>query len=58
MDTKHAEQVAEDLIASRLQQSGLFVAKPKFDQLGTDLLVFSEVGDGSSSAELNAKADQ
>ncbi len=34
------EHTAEDLISYKLQQCGLWIAKPKFDVLGTDLIVF------------------
>jgi hypothetical protein len=46
LDTSHLEKTAEGKIASELQAAGLLVAKPKFDQKGTDLLVFAEMKDG------------
>jgi len=55
MDTSRQAYVAEDLIAHRLQQSGLLVAKPKFDQLGTDLLVFKAIGDGVKFCRIQCK---
>jgi hypothetical protein len=45
MDTKNLEEVAENFISGELQRAGLLVAKPKFDQKGTDLLVFAEMQD-------------
>jgi hypothetical protein len=55
MDTTLLEYVAEDLISHRLQQGGLLVAKPKFDQQGTDLLTFAEVGDGVKFCRIQCK---
>lgn len=47
MDTTHIAYTAEDLIAHKLQRYGLLVAKPKFDQSGTDLIALDEVKDGA-----------
>lgn len=55
MDTSHLEYVAEDLIAHRLQQAGLFVAKPKFDAEGTDLVAFREMADGVKFCRIQCK---
>ena len=37
VDTSVKEYTAEDLITYKLQRSGIYVAKPKFDMDGTDL---------------------
>ena len=55
MDTSHLEYVAEDLIAHRLQQAGLFVAKPKFDAEGTDLVAFRQMADGVKFCRIQCK---
>ncbi|HPB90688.1 MAG TPA: hypothetical protein PLD80_04140 [Rugosibacter sp.] len=54
-DTSHLSHVAEDLIAHHLQRSGLLVAKPKNDQLGTDLLVFAQIADGVKFCRVQCK---
>jgi hypothetical protein len=55
VDTKNLEQVAESLIAHKLQQAGMLVAKPKFDVKGTDLLAFVEMGDGVKFCRIQCK---
>lgn len=55
MDTSVLENVAEDLITHELQHYGLLVAKPKNDQNGTDLIVFSEIADGVKFCRAQAK---
>ncbi len=55
MDTSRQAYVAEDLVAHRLQQVGILVAKPKFDRVGTDLLGFIEMGDGVKFCRIQCK---
>ncbi|KQV53298.1 hypothetical protein ASC95_11150 [Pelomonas sp. Root1217] len=55
MDTSILENVAEDLISHRLQQAGLLVAKPKFDQAGADLLAFAGMADGVKFCRIQCK---
>jgi len=55
MDTTKLAYVAEDLIAHKLQNGGILVAKPKFDQLGADLLGFIEVGDDAKLCRIQCK---
>ncbi|WP_216362511.1 hypothetical protein [Bowmanella denitrificans] len=55
MDTSQLENEAESYISSRLANAGLLVAKPKFDHLGTDLLVFSEMNDGLKFCRIQCK---
>ena len=55
LDTSQLENIAEDTISSRLQQSGILVAKPKFDILGTDLLAFLEMRDGIKFCRIQSK---
>jgi hypothetical protein len=47
MDTSVLEYTAEDLVAHKLQRSGILVAKPRFDQEGADLLGLLQVRDGA-----------
>lgn len=54
-DTSHLSHVAEDLITHHLQRSGLLVAKPKNDQLETDLLVFGQIADGVKFCRIQCK---
>ena len=55
MDTAHLEYTAEDLIAHKLQQSGMLVAKPKFDRNGADLLCFLHVCDAAKFCRVQCK---
>jgi hypothetical protein len=55
MDTIRLSNVAEDLISHKLQRAGMLVAKPKFDQAGTDLLAFVEIGDGVKFCRIQCK---
>jgi len=55
MDTTHLEYTAEDLIAHKLQRSGLLVAKPKFDRDGADLIALLEVADGAKFCRIQCK---
>lgn len=55
VDTSHLAHIAEDLITHHLQRSGLLVAKPKNDQLGTDLLVFDQIADGVKFCRVQCK---
>ena len=55
MDTSLLEYTAEDLIAHKLQRSGLLVAKPRFDQQGADLLAMLQVGDGARFCRVQCK---
>lgn len=54
-DTSHLAHIAEDLITHHLQRSGLLVAKPKNDRLGTDLLVFDQIADGVKFCRVQCK---
>lgn len=54
-DTTIMEYTAEDLIAHKLLRSGVLVAKPKFDQEGTDLLAFVGVSDGAKFCRIQCK---
>tara|TARA_R110001592_G_scaffold7032_3_gene39521 strand:+ start:66022 stop:66480 length:459 start_codon:yes stop_codon:yes gene_type:complete len=58
MDTSTLENIAEDYISHRLQRSGMLVAKPKNDRLGTDLLVFDEINDGVKFCRVQAKGSE
>ena len=55
MDTTLMEYTAEDLIAHKLQRSGILVAKPKFDREGTDLIALKEVNDGARFCRIQCK---
>lgn len=55
MDTSIMEYTAEDLISHKLTRAGLLVAKPKFDQDGSDLLIFLDVGDGAKFCRVQCK---
>lgn len=55
MDTSVLAYTAEDLIAHRLQRSGILVAKPRFDQSGADLLAILQVRDGARFARVQCK---
>jgi hypothetical protein len=55
MDTSIMEYTAEDLIAHKLQRSGILVAKPKFDQEGADLLALDTVNDGAKFCRIQCK---
>ena len=55
MDTSNLEHIAEDRISSELQGAGLLVAKPKFDEKGTDLLVYLEMDDGAWFCRVQCK---
>lgn len=54
-DTTIMEYTAEDLIAHKLQRSGLLVAKPKFDHDGADLLVLLDVKDNAKFCRVQCK---
>lgn len=55
MDTSKMEHTAEDLIAYRLQRSDIFVAKPKNDLDGTDLMAYLEMKDGIKFCRIQCK---
>lgn len=55
MDSSIMEYTAEDLISHKLSREGLLVAKPKFDQAGSDLLIFLDVGDGAKFCRVQCK---
>ena len=55
MDNSILEYTAEDLIAHKLQRSGILVAKPKFDNIGADLLAFLAVSDGAKFCRIQCK---
>lgn len=55
MDTTHIAYTAEDFIAHTLQKNGFLVAKPKFDQNGTDLIAFLTVKDGAKFGRIQCK---
>ncbi|MEA1995861.1 MAG: hypothetical protein U9N18_06940 [Campylobacterota bacterium] len=42
-DTTMKEHIAEDLITSELQRSGIYITKPKFDTDGTDLFAMLKI---------------
>lgn len=54
-DTSIMEYTAEDLIAHKLGRAKILVAKPKFDQLGADLLGLLTVGDGAKFCRIQSK---
>lgn len=54
-DTSVMEYTAEDLIAHRLQRFGILVAKPKFDQLGTDLIALRGVQKSAKFCRIQCK---
>ncbi|MEJ0039353.1 MAG: hypothetical protein WDO68_25425 [Gammaproteobacteria bacterium] len=49
------EYTAEDLVSHRLQRVGVLVAKPKFDQLGTDLIGLVGVTDNAKFCRIQCK---
>ncbi len=55
MDTSLMEYTAEDLVAHKLQRSGILIAKPRFDQEGADLLAFLQVKDGAKFCRIQCK---
>ena len=55
MDTKRLEQIAETFIVSRLQDAGILVAKPFFDQLGADLIGFTSIDDKEKFCRIQSK---
>ncbi|WP_211279484.1 hypothetical protein [Cognaticolwellia mytili] len=55
MDTSVLENTAESKIAHELQKNGLLVAKPYFDQNGTDLLAFMNMSDGVKFCRIQSK---
>jgi hypothetical protein len=55
MDNVHFENIAEDFISSILQRGSLFVAKPKFDRKGADLIALLEVDDGAKFCRIQCK---
>lgn len=55
MDNAHLENTAEDYISSILQRGSLFVAKPKFDRKGADLIALLEVDDGAKFCRIQCK---
>ena len=55
MDTAHLENTAEDYISSILQRGSLFIAKPKFDKRGADLIALLEVDDGAKFCRIQCK---
>jgi hypothetical protein len=55
VDTSVLENIAESKIAHELQKSGILVAKPFFDQNGTDLLAFMNMSDGVKFCRIQSK---
>ncbi len=55
MDTKRLEQIGKDFISSTLQDSGILVAEPRFDRLGTDLIGFTSVDDEGKFCRIQCK---
>jgi len=55
MDTKRLEQIGKDFISSTLQDSGILVAEPRFDCLGTDLIGFTSVDDEGKFCRIQCK---
>lgn len=55
MDTTTFAYVAEDRIAYELQRGGIFVAKPRFDFGGADLLGMLKVGDDAKFCRIQCK---
>ena len=49
------EYTAEDLIAHKLERSGILVAKPKFDHDGADLLALLDVKDNAKFCRIQCK---
>jgi hypothetical protein len=55
VDTKQLENIAEDRISHELSNANLLVAKPRFDQQGTDLVAFMEMRDGVKFCRIQCK---
>jgi len=55
MDTKRLEQIGETFVISRLLSAGILVAKPFFDQSGTDLVGFTSVDDRARFCRIQCK---
>lgn len=55
MDTKLLEQVGETFVTSTLLSAGILVAKPFFDELGTDLIGFTSVDDKARFCRIQCK---
>lgn len=55
MDTSVLENIAELKIAHELQKHNILIAKPYFDQNGTDLLAFSKMEDGVKFCRVQCK---
>lgn len=55
IDTTKIGCTAEDLISHKLQRFELLVAKPKFDQLGADLLAFANIGGNGKFIRVQCK---
>lgn len=55
MDTSVLEHIAELKIAHELQKHNILIAKPYFDQNGTDLLAFSKMEDGVKFCRIQCK---
>ncbi|HEY5866461.1 MAG TPA: hypothetical protein VI542_13090, partial [Candidatus Tectomicrobia bacterium] len=55
MDTTVMEYTAEDLITHKLLRAKIFVAKPKFDLEGADLLALLNVSDGAKFCRIQCK---
>ncbi len=55
MDTKLLEQIGETFIISSLLDQSILVAKPHFDQLGTDLIGFTSIDDKAKFCRIQCK---
>ena len=55
MDTKYLEKIGESFITYALLKAGILVAKPLFDQLGSDLIGFTSVDDSARFCRIQCK---
>lgn len=55
MDTKRLEQIGETFVISSLLRADILVAKPHFDQWGTDLVGFTSVDDRGRFCRIQCK---
>lgn len=55
MDTERLKQIGESFIVYSLLNAGILVAKPFFDQLGTDLIGFTSIDDKARFCRIQCK---
>jgi len=55
VDTKYLEKIGESFITHILLEAGILVAKPLFDQLGSDLIGFTSVDDSARFCRIQCK---